>query len=119
VPIDVTLPFPAILTKVNRDRLVKGEMGLFVFGTISYIDAFKKRRETRVRMALIGEGQEPGNHVFLSPMEQGNTATQKTQRLPSDPEELSRSHFAGQGTLPANCTTTAAPARLTSRRTRL
>ena len=75
VPVDLTLPFPEILTKQNRDRFVKGEKGIFVFGTITYVDAFKKKRETHVRLAFIGQGEEPGNHILLSPMEQGNTAT--------------------------------------------
>ncbi len=63
------------LTRDERERIVRGELGVFVFGEITYRDAFGTSRFTQFRTVFIGSGPDPGDILRLDVMEEGNQAS--------------------------------------------
>jgi len=63
------------LTADQLKAIQKGTQAVYVFGEITYADAFGECRITRYRLYYYGTGPDSGNQVGLTYLDEGNAET--------------------------------------------
>jgi hypothetical protein len=61
------------LTADQLKAIQKGTQAIYAYGEIAYADAFNECRLTQYQFYYTGAGGDPGSHIGLSYLDQGNT----------------------------------------------
>jgi hypothetical protein len=69
----ITVAMDKPLTADQLRAIQKGTQAVYAYGMIAYADAFGECRLTRYQFYYTGPGGDPGSHIGLSYLDQGNT----------------------------------------------